>query len=132
LIEAAGVLRALDVRITGLDYRAVFEELGSNDFAYVDPPYFGCDVRAYKAAGVNHQEVAGLLRFAPFGWLLSEYSQPIYECLGDPISRREYTLKCSGKLVAAESRSECLWAGRGTAAKSMVYLNAGGGGPRNL
>lgn len=114
LLVARRILQELDVEVTGVDYMEVLGKLGDSDFAYLDPPYMGCDVRSYYSGDVRHEEMAMALRGASYGWSLSEYDRPLYrDILGPPVDMREYALKVSGKIVAAEQRVECIWTSKG-------------------
>jgi site-specific DNA-adenine methylase len=110
LIAASRILRARRGWITATDYRDVLRHCRRGDFVYVDPPYKGCDVRAYKSRTVDHTGLAETLSGSEFSWVLSEYDDPIYrEILGDPTASATTTLKVSGNLVCKEERTECLW-----------------------
>jgi site-specific DNA-adenine methylase len=97
--------------VTAFDWRLVVTDLGSDDFAYFDPPYKDCKVGSYRADGINHEQLVDELLRAPYKWLLSEYEHPVYARLGKPFWRKEVQLRTTnfrhdgGK----QKRVECLW-----------------------
>lgn len=110
LIEAAKTLRETDAKITAVDYAEVLSELGAGDFAFVDPPYIGCDVRSYKASAINHKELAASLAGAKYDWVLTEYENEVYtSVLGPPVGTKSEKLKVTGSADFRAMRTECVW-----------------------
>jgi len=49
LCGAHRIMHRINPRVTDWDYEKVFEHLGPNDFAFIDPPYLGANVGTYSA-----------------------------------------------------------------------------------
>lgn len=113
LPRARELLLSKDVKITKLDYKNVLAELGEGDFAYLDPPYKDCDVRAYKGTDVNHAEMIEILLGARFSWALSEYPHSLYTAaFGEPQWSQERKITYGGNRGSGAqlpTRRECLW-----------------------
>jgi site-specific DNA-adenine methylase len=112
LRRAHQILTDTQPTITNVDWEKVVSDLGEDDFAYLDPPYFDAKVHGYRPTDINYDEMVELLKNARFRWLLSEYCQPIYlQAFGKPFWQREVQLRATnfrhdgGK----ERRTECLW-----------------------
>lgn len=109
LIEGQRLLTQCRARFTSWDWRRVVEELGEDDFAFLDPPYRNASVHPYSATDVNHEEMVGILLSAKFRWALSEYPDPLYiEAFGAPIWQQERSCAMSVNR-RTERRMECLW-----------------------
>lgn len=67
------ILKATDAKVTGLDWKQAVKVLGADDFVYLDPPYYDCDVRTYGPDDLDFDELVEELRNAPYRWMLSEY-----------------------------------------------------------
>jgi hypothetical protein len=92
--------------LTGEDYRSVLEELGPEDFVYLDPPYEGCCGTPYPA--ICHEELLALLPSLHCRWLLSGYESDLYlGALGAPAARRRLHMALGH---SREYRMECVWA----------------------
>lgn len=108
-------------RITNLDWLECLEaeQLGSDDFVFLDVPYIDCDVTAYKPDSVVTPELIAYLKSAPFQWILSEYKQPIYAvAFGEPAYSR--VVKNRATNISKPSwrpKTECLWTNIGKLAK---------------
>jgi hypothetical protein len=111
LLRAHQMLMCKDVEITKLDYKGVLSQLGDDDFAYIDPPYADCDVRAYEGNDINHAELIEILKSAKFQWALSEYKNPIYiDAFGEPTWQQDRTITMGrGTDRPKRVRTECLW-----------------------
>lgn len=110
LLRASRILQETQTVVTSLDYRDVLDSLGPDDFAYIDPPYYNCDVRSYHGGSVDYPGLVQQLRGAKFRWVLSEYEQSFYnDNLGVPVSRKTEVLRVSGRLVSSEERTEVLY-----------------------
>jgi site-specific DNA-adenine methylase len=109
LIEGQRLLVQRDARITDWDYKHVLQELGPDDFAFLDPPYRNAFVHPYRASDVDHEEMVQILMSAKFRWALSEYPDPLYmEAFGPPVWRQERSCAMSINRTT-ERRVECLW-----------------------
>jgi hypothetical protein len=112
LRQSHHILTQTQATVTGLDWKAVAADLGEDDFAYFDPPYFGAKVVAYRSDDISHWELVEELKNAKYRWLLSEYYQPIYvEAFGQPFWQKQVQL-CSTNFLddgGKERRVECLW-----------------------
>jgi site-specific DNA-adenine methylase len=102
------LLDQTQAKITSLDWKLLgLESLSPLDFVFLDPPYFGADVRAYT----NKFDFGGmiaLLKNARFKWMLTEYKQDFYvEAFGKPYWTKEVQLACDGK--GTKTRVECVW-----------------------
>lgn len=85
-----------------------WDTFDKNAFVYFDPPYLGCDIRAYSSAHFDYQGMIQMLRSARFKWMLSEYSQPCYlHAFGKPFCKISVQIACDGK--GKQRRTECLW-----------------------
>jgi site-specific DNA-adenine methylase len=80
-------MRTLRIRVTGWDYRRVMDQLGPDDIAYFDPPYLGAAKAcgAYDDTTVDYPDLVKRLQHPSFRWMLSEYDNPIYRPLGEPV-----------------------------------------------
>lgn len=109
LIEGQRLLAQCGTRFTNWDYKRVLQELGPDDFAFLDPPYRNASVHPYSATDVNHEEMVGILLSAKFRWALSEYPDPLYiEAFGPPAWQQERSCAMSVNR-RTERRMECLW-----------------------
>jgi site-specific DNA-adenine methylase len=108
LLDCAEILKKTKAKITKSHWkRLAWHRLGTDDFAFFDPPYFGADVRAYSNK-FDHVAMVKLLRGAKFKWMLTEYKQGFYlESLGKPCREREVQLACDGD--GKRRRVECVW-----------------------
>jgi len=113
LRKCNAILKSTSATVTSLDWREMgLESLTSDDFVFLDPPYYGADVRAYTSVGFDHEKLVATLQKARFRWLLTEYKQPLYtKKLGRPFYEREVQLACSrlGTSLGTRSRVECCW-----------------------
>lgn len=102
---AQNILRATSPTLTALDYREVLQDLGEDDFVYLDPPYLDAEVgKAYQPGDLDHRELVDILAKASYRWMLSEYDHPMYrEAFGEPILKQETETR-HGK-----PRYECVW-----------------------
>ena len=105
-----GILHRTNARITGLDFKDMhLEELGPDDFVYIDAPYLSGNVKTYSSDTVDFRYLFGLLEKANFRWLLSEYPESTYfEHFGDPCYVQDVKLLCT-RTGKEEVRTECLW-----------------------
>ena len=102
------------VEVTSLDWTELdWSWLGREDFVYLDPPYLGGDVRAYKQGDVNHGDLLRLLKEARFRWLLSGFGHELYiRELGQPFHAEEVQLAVTNPRIAGKGegrRVECVW-----------------------
>lgn len=109
LIQCATILRSKKAKITNLDWKRLdLRRLTSDDFVFLDPPYYGADVRAYS----NEFDHAGMIKMllnAKFRWMLTEYEQEFYlKAFGEPCFRKEMQLACDGGR-GKRRRTECVW-----------------------
>jgi hypothetical protein len=104
------ILHKTNARITGLDFKNMhLEELGPDDFVYIDAPYQSGNVQTYSSDTVDFPYLLQLLEKAKFRWLLSEYPESIYfEHFGDPCFVQEVRLLCT-RIGEEQVRTECLW-----------------------
>jgi site-specific DNA-adenine methylase len=108
--EANRLLIESEAVVTDYDYRDVLSLLGKYDFAYLDPPYLGCDTRAYDADTLHHEELVAILRKAKFKWMLSEFRQPLYvKAFGEPLWTRNVQLVGTNVGSVKQRRNECVW-----------------------
>lgn len=107
LREAHAIMHRANPLVTNWDYEQVFERLGPNDFAFIDPPYLGANVASYGASDIDHKRLVISLKYARFRWLLCEYRHPVYiRCFGEPFWTRNvhcYVHQNGGR------RTECMW-----------------------
>jgi site-specific DNA-adenine methylase len=83
-----------------MDWSECLKGLGSDDFVYLDPPYFGTDVRSYSPRTVDFPALIQALKVARFKWVLSEYAHPMYlSAFGSPYAQRR--VQVSVKVVNA-------------------------------
>jgi site-specific DNA-adenine methylase len=100
------------VRITDMDWLDCLkaENLGPDDFVFVDAPYIGCDVDAYSAESICPTELIEYLQKAPFPWVFTEYEQPLYvTAFGEPAYKKEVQLRSCEVQKTKEKRTECIW-----------------------
>jgi site-specific DNA-methyltransferase (adenine-specific) len=107
-----------NVRITALDWLDCLEaeQLGPDDFVFIDYPYIGCDVGAYSAESICPTELIEYLKSAPFKWVLTEYYQPLYvQAFGEPVHQKEAQLRTTNfaDTGGQERRIECIWTNSG-------------------
>lgn len=99
--------------ITSLDWSELgIDKLGADDFVFLDPPYYGADVRAYSSAHFDYDGMVSTLCQAKCKWLLTEYNQPFYvKKLGKPFFEREVQLAVDrlGTRLGTRLRVECCW-----------------------
>lgn len=109
--KAHEILNKFNVNITALDYREAIKNLSSNDFVYLDPPYYKASVRAYRNDTLDHEEMAKILKDANFKWVLSEYETDMYlDILGKPVDKYEVRLLSTNFKHKEQSKKvECLW-----------------------
>lgn len=100
-------MQATKAVVTDWDWTKVVARLGPSDFAYIDPPYRGCDTRSYRD-DIDHERLVWVLKHAKFRWILSHYIHPIYlSTLGQPFWAKDMSLLCLSR--DKEIRTECLW-----------------------
>jgi site-specific DNA-adenine methylase len=101
------IMHAVHPRVTDWDYERVFERLGPNDFAFVDPPYIGASVGSYNASDLDHKRLIVWLKYAKFKWILCEYRHPAYlRTFGEPFWTKNvhrFAHQDGGR------RTECMW-----------------------
>lgn len=102
------LLDQTNAEITDCDWKDLdFKSLTSDDFVFLDPPYFGADVRAYT----NQFDFAGMVQTlvnAKFKWMLTEYKQDFYlKAFGKPYWTKDVQLACDG--IGTRTRTECVW-----------------------
>lgn len=110
--HARELLIQKQVRITDMDWLDCLkaEDLGPDDFVFVDAPYVGCDVDAYSAESISPTELIEYLRQAPFNWAFTEYYQPLYlAAFGEPVYKKEVQLRSCDVQKLREKRTECIW-----------------------
>lgn len=102
---AQNIMRATSPTLTALDYKDVLQDLGEDDFCYIDPPYMDAEVgKAYQPGDLDHRELVDILVRAKYRWMLSEYDHPMYiEAFGEPI------LKQDTETRHGRARIECVW-----------------------
>lgn len=109
LIEGKQLLSRTGARFTNWDYKRVLQELGPDDFAFLDPPYRNASVHPYGPTDVNHEEMVDILLSAKFRWALCEYPDPLYiEAFGPPVWQQARSCAMSVNR-STERRTECLW-----------------------
>jgi site-specific DNA-adenine methylase len=110
------LLNKTDTRITSMDWRSMgLENLGEQDFVYLDPPYLSADVRAYKDSTIDFNLLVKTLQQAKFKWILSEFKSDLYlGSFGEPAYTQDVQLvgtnfnyDCNNN--GQERRVECLW-----------------------
>jgi site-specific DNA-adenine methylase len=103
------ILQKTSAKVTNVDWTDLnLDELGSDDFVFFDPPYYGADVRAYSSTRFDYEGFVSALSRAKYRWLLTEYRQPFYvQKLGAPFFEREMQLACDR--IGTRSRVECCW-----------------------
>jgi site-specific DNA-adenine methylase len=111
LRRCSRLLRRTAARISAADWKALkLQTLTEDDFVFLDPPYYGADVRAYSSGQFDYEGLVGLLQHARFRWLLTEYRQPFYvKKLGEPFYQREVQLACTKLGKVTRTRIECCW-----------------------
>jgi site-specific DNA-adenine methylase len=94
--------------ITAQDWHDLdLDSLTADDFVFLDPPYFGADVRAYSNKFDFDGMVKALLK-AKFKWMLTEYRQDFYvQAFGEPCWTKPVQLACDGR--GNKTRVECVW-----------------------
>lgn len=104
----AEILKVTDAKVSMLDWKHIdWSRFSKRDFVFLDPPYFGADVRAYSNV-FDHPGMIKLLTKAKFRWMLTEYEQPFYlKAFGEPVLRKEVQLSCDG--INTRRRVECVW-----------------------
>jgi site-specific DNA-adenine methylase len=104
------ILHRTNPRITGMNFKHMnLEDLGPNDFIYIDLPYWSGNVKTYSPDTVDFPYLFRLLEGAKFRWLLSEYPEPMYfEHFGDPCFVKDVKLLCT-RDGEEQIRTECLW-----------------------
>ena len=108
LVRCAKILVSKRARILGLNWLEAISGLGSDDFVFFDPPYYGADVRAYNSACFDHATMVKVLLKAKFRWMLTEYEQEFYlKAFGRPCFKREMQLCCDG--LGFRHRQEHVW-----------------------
>jgi len=102
------IMRMTQAKVTALDWHKLqLGRLRHDDFVFLDPPYFGADVRAYTNDFDFDGLVAVLCR-AKFRWMLTEYRQPFYvKAFGEPTLQKPVQLACDG--IGTRRRTECVW-----------------------
>ena len=108
LRACANILISTKTRITNLDWMTLgLEQLTSDDFVFLDPPYYGADVRAYSNK-FDHLGMVKVLLKAKFKWMLTEYNQDFYvKAFGTPCYTSDVQLACDGR--GNRRRLECVW-----------------------
>jgi site-specific DNA-adenine methylase len=101
-------------RITALDWRKVFAELGPDDFCFCDPPYVGANVKTYGWKIEENIAFRDALMDAKFKWMLTEYRHKIYkpltELFGKPRTFRvQKTINNANRGWARQWVTECVW-----------------------
>jgi len=108
--RAHEILNTVPCDITGTDYRRVLAGCRSGDMVYLDPPYYGRDVRPYSSMGFDVEGMYETLVDADFSWVLSEYDgEHARAVLGPPDARHETTLKVNSRSRNTRKRVECVW-----------------------
>jgi site-specific DNA-adenine methylase len=107
------LMKITRVRVTALDlFKMGLETLTEEDTVFLDPPYFGADVRAYSNK-FDHMGMIQLLRKAKFRWLLNEYRQDFYvKAFGEPFYTRDMQLIGTDfrrRNGGQARRTECMW-----------------------
>lgn len=109
LRQCSEILRDTAAIVTSQDWAEMgLDRLGVDDFVFLDPPYYGADVRAYSSQRFDYEGLVEALRRAKYRWLLTEYRQSFYvDKLGEPFYEREVQLACDRR--GTKSRVECCW-----------------------
>jgi site-specific DNA-adenine methylase len=108
LRRCAEILSASRAKIMATDWKNLgLDSLTDSDFVFLDPPYYGADVRAYS----NEFDFFGMidvLSKARFRWMLTEYRQEFYiNAFGQPCYTKPVQLACDGR--GLRRRVECVW-----------------------
>jgi hypothetical protein len=102
------VMHAVQPCVTNWDYERVFRYLGPDDFAAIDAPYLGYDVKSYTAGDLDHKKLIMSLKYAKFRWLLCEYPHPVYlKTFGKPFWSRNVHSRMHPR--GDSKRTECMW-----------------------
>jgi site-specific DNA-adenine methylase len=105
------LMRNNSVKITAKDWKALpLDRLTADDFVFLDPPYYECDVRAYKSWPLEeHLKMVDMLKRARFKWMLTEYRQGFYvDAFGEPFHTKNVANLASAN---GSRRTECVWKG---------------------
>jgi site-specific DNA-adenine methylase len=108
LLAAQEILRRTNPTVTSLQWHDAISMLGTDDVAYVDPPYRDCRVYGYSDSDLDHDQLIRVLKTARFRWMLSEYRHPSYfQAFGEPLWSKQIngTQYGPGKI----QRTECGW-----------------------
>jgi len=110
LCRCAEILFTSKARITDVDWKELaLERLTPSDFVFLDPPYYGADVRAYSSKGFDFFGMVEVLSKAKFKWMLTEYEQEFYlKAFGKPCYTETVQLACDGGR-GRRRRTECVW-----------------------
>ncbi len=108
LRRCAEILNKSSAIILSVDWKSLgWESLTERDFVFLDPPYYGADVRAYSSKFDFHAMVK-TLSGARFRWMLTEYEQDFYiKAFGRPCYTKRMQLACDGR--GLRRRTECMW-----------------------
>ena len=113
LSSARGIMRSVLPRITALDWdKCGLDELSSQDFVYLDPPYEHANKNIYFYDTVDHRALLMYLAGAPHLWMLSGFTSPLYKKhLGDPEARKaiRMTMDHHNKPGGRKMKMECIW-----------------------
>jgi site-specific DNA-adenine methylase len=113
--HACALLCVRNHRITAMDYKDCLAELGADDFAFVDPPYIGAQVKSYNDKTLKHPELVDILLDAPFKWMLTEYDHPTYrpltEKFGEPVRVEMQKVMHNSNYTQGKRQKvvECVW-----------------------
>jgi site-specific DNA-adenine methylase len=109
LRTCSSIMRQTAATVSDLNWTALkLNVLGADDFVFLDPPYYGADVRAYSSRHFDYDGLVSTLAGMKSKWLLTEYKQPFYlKALGKPFFEREVQLACDR--LGTRSRIECCW-----------------------
>lgn len=121
--HARELLIEKQVRITDMDWLDCLEaeNLGPDDFVFVDAPYVGCDVDAYIADSICPTELIAYLQSAKFNWVLTEYYQPLYvAAFGEPVYKKEVQVRSCDVQKSREKRTECIWTNIGKTPRNVT------------
>jgi site-specific DNA-adenine methylase len=110
LRRCAELLSASRAKITALDWKELkLTTLSESDFVFLDPPYYGADVRAYSSKEFDFFGMVDVLSKAKFKWMLTEYEQEFYlKAFGKPCYTENVQLACDGGR-GRRRRIECVW-----------------------
>ena len=108
LQRSCELLRSNKVTITAKDWKELYlGNLPKDAFVFLDPPYFGADVRSYTSEGFDYTAMVKLLEGARFRWMLTEYEQSFYnKAFGKPIFRKKTVCQLSRD---GSERVECIY-----------------------